>query len=65
MALPFKEARERGSFVLEDYGTVIEWGEGDEVPEVVKQRMALEYGATPDYESQLLQALAERKKNAG
>ena len=63
MALAFKEARERGSFSLEDFGTVIEWGEGDEVPDDVKHRMALEYGANPDYESKLLQALAERKKN--
>ena len=64
MALSFKEARERGSFVLEDYGTIIEWGEGEDAPEAVKQRMALEYGANPDYESQLVESLEKQKKQS-
>lgn len=62
MAASFKEARERGNFVMEDYGTVLEWGEGDEVPADVQDRMTREYGADTDYETKLLQAIALQKR---
>ena len=62
MALSFKEARDKGNFVLEDYGTIIEWGDGQEVPEDVKIRMIAEYGANSGYESQILKAIEEQKQ---
>lgn len=58
MAKAFKEARERGSFNLEEYGTIIENGEGDKVPQDVERRMERDYGVKHDYEAQLLRAIA-------
>lgn len=57
MAASFKEARESGSFVLEDYGTVVEWGEGEKIPEEVEERMAKQFGADAHYEDKILKAL--------
>ena len=39
----FKEAQQRGNFYLEDYGTIIMWGEGSDVPENIKKDMAEKY----------------------
>lgn len=61
MAASFKEARESDNFVLEDYGTVIEWGEGAEIPADVQRRMKEQYGADPGYEGKLLDAIEAYK----
>lgn len=52
MAKLFHEAC-AGAFNLEDYGTVIEYGEGDDVPFPVRQRMERRYGVDHDYEARL------------
>ena len=57
MAKAFKDARDRGKFHLEDYGSIIESGEGCDVPSAIRQRMEREYGVRHDYESQLLKAI--------
>lgn len=46
-----------GAFNLEDYGTIIEYGEGTEVPEQVKRRMEHHYGADHHYEDALREAV--------
>ena len=57
MAKAFREACESFAFNLEDYGTVIEYGEGEEVPAHVQQRMERYYGVDHAYETELLQTL--------
>lgn len=57
MARAFKEAREKGSFELGQFGSVIEWGEGNDVPADVQERMARDYGVSHDYEDQLARAI--------
>lgn len=54
MAKAFRTACDSGTFNLEDYGTVIEYGEGEEVPFHVQQRMEQYYGADSNYETRLL-----------
>ena len=56
MAKAFKEAREKGAFDIEDYGSVIESGEGAEPPEEVQLRMERDYGMNHRYEEDLLRA---------
>lgn len=63
MAKPFKEARENGIFDIEDYGAIIESGEGLEPPDEVKRRMEHEYGMNHDYEASLLRVI-EQMENA-
>jgi hypothetical protein len=43
MASAFKCARERGGFDIEDYGTVLESGNGEEPPAELKVRMERDY----------------------
>lgn len=57
MAKAFKEARERGNVDLEDYGTVLETGEGTDVPPDVRGRMERDYGANHDFERMLMEAI--------
>jgi len=57
MAKSFKEAREKGDFQLEDYGTVLAYGETADVPADVRDRMSREYGASASYEEELLSLL--------
>lgn len=57
MAKAFHDARESGCFILEDYGTVVKWGEGDVPPPDVQVRMEQEFGINHDYEDQLIQAV--------
>lgn len=59
MAKAYAEARQRGNFDLEDYGTIIEWGEGENPPEEVQGRMKNNYGMCADYEQQLLRAIQQ------
>jgi hypothetical protein len=54
MAEAFTKARESGDFVLSDYGTIIEAGEGEEVPADVQLRMVRDYGVKANYEEELL-----------
>lgn len=65
MAEAFKQARDSGSLSLADYGTIIEAGEGIDVPEDIKTRMQRDYGVRQDYEEQLLNAIkANRRRNS-
>lgn len=57
MALPFKQAQAAGRFDLEDFGTIIEWGKGDEPPTETIQRMQTQYAVDSDYEKKLLERL--------
>lgn len=57
MAKAFVEARDSGAFDLEDFGTIIEWGDGEEVPADMQARMARDYGVRNDYEAQLAKAV--------
>jgi len=57
MAESFKEARNKGVFQLENYGTIIELGEGDEVPSEIKQRMERDYGVNHHFEEDLMAAI--------
>ncbi|NBX02770.1 MAG: hypothetical protein EBR02_01630 [Alphaproteobacteria bacterium] len=62
MAEAFKEAREKGGFNLDEFGTIIEWGEGEQIPAEVEARMIRDHGIDPDYENKLIQALEEKRK---
>lgn len=64
MAKAFKEARDSGKINLEDYGTIIEWGEDEHVPDETQKRMEREFGANHNYEQQLLDAIAKQAGNA-
>ena len=64
MAKSFKEAREKGAFDIEDYGTIIEYGEGISPSDDVKRRMEREYGMNHNYEDDLLRAVEQiQQKN--
>ncbi|MDX1974253.1 MAG: hypothetical protein SFT92_01110 [Rickettsiales bacterium] len=61
MAKMFKEARERGDAIhLEDYGTIIEWGEGDAVPAHIRGLMEKTYGVNHHYEDDLRHAVEDQ-----
>lgn len=57
MAKSFKEARAKGGFNLEEYGSVIEYGSGIEPSDEVKKRMERDYGMNHDYEDALLRTV--------
>ncbi len=59
MAKLFKDACNSGAFNLEDYGTIIEYGEGDTVPPHVQRRMERYYGVNHCYESTLFEYTRE------
>lgn len=56
MAKAFRDAG-LGTFNLEDFGTIIEYGEGEEVPEQVRSRMERYYGVDHHYETTLAAAI--------
>lgn len=56
MAKAFRDACQ-GIFNLEDYGTIIEYGEGKDVPGAVRERMQRYYGIDHDYEATLTAAI--------
>lgn len=62
MAKAFKEARDSGSFNLEDYGTIIEKGIGTDVPMDVKLRMEHDYGVNHHYEADLMGTIKSLKE---
>ena len=64
MAKAFKEARDKGNFDLENHGTIIEWGDGTEVPADIKARMERDYGVNHNYEAELIKAIEVIKNNA-
>ena len=64
MAKSFKEARESGPFDIEEYGAIIESGEGAEPPDEVKRRMEREYGMNHNYEDDLLRAIERINQKA-
>lgn len=57
MARTFHDACENGDFNLEDYGTVIEYGEGDFVPDHVRSRMERYYGVDHQYSEHLKETI--------
>ncbi|MFO0390200.1 MAG: hypothetical protein ACK502_10870 [Alphaproteobacteria bacterium] len=62
MAKAFADARDSGAPMdLADYGTIVETGEGVEVPTEVQKRMARDFGARDDYEDQLANAVEALK----
>src|SRR5579871_3402373 len=61
MAQAFREAREKGNFSLEDFGSIIEMGAGQDVPAEVMQRMESQYGVNHRFEEELLKAIAASK----
>ena len=65
MAESFKVARDSGDMVLGEYGTIIEAGEGIEVPADIQARMQRDYGVKHDYEEQLLNAIEATKRKNG
>lgn len=63
MAEAFRKARDEGNLNLGDYGTIIEAGEGEEVPFDVKDRMCRDYGVQDDYEEQLMRTIENLRAN--
>ena len=64
MADSFRKARDSGKFNMGDYGTIIEAGEGSEVPADIKDRMARDYGAQEDYEDEIMRIALSLKQTA-
>ena len=62
MAESFKKARDSGKLNIVDYGTILEAGEGTEVPEDVRLMMERDFGVRHDYEEQLLKIIADLKR---
>jgi hypothetical protein len=62
MAKSFKAARDSGIFNIEDYGTIIECGNGVQPPDAVKRRMEREFGMNHHYEDDLLRAVENIKR---
>lgn len=63
MAKAFKEARDSGAMDLEEFGTIIEWGDGASVPPDIKARMERDYGVNHNYEHDLIRAIEIMKAN--
>lgn len=56
----FYHARGRGALSLDDYGTVLEWGDGEQPPASVKQRMRDQFGARDDFEDMLITLIEQQ-----
>jgi hypothetical protein len=65
MAKAFHEACASGCFNLEDFGTVIEYGEGVQIPSAVQKRMERYYGVDHEYEAHLRETLAVLQEQNG
>ena len=59
---PFVKARDSGALRLEDFGSIIEWGEGADVPAEVKERMEREHGMSHQLNDNLIKVLKEQQK---
>ncbi len=57
MAQAFREAQARGPVELELFGSIIESGEGAEVPPEVQKRMERDFGVRHDFEDRLAKAV--------
>lgn len=64
MAQAFKDAREKGNFKLEEYGTILEIGEGADVPPDIMHRMEVHYGVNHHYEDELMAAIEALNNNS-
>ncbi|MCI5050045.1 MAG: hypothetical protein MRY32_06905 [Rickettsiales bacterium] len=62
-AKAFKKAQKKGAFQLEEYGEVIEWGKGADVPDSVKARME-EEGANHQFEEEAREILLNQCERA-
>jgi len=56
----FYAARKRGMVSLEDYGTILEWGEGKEPSEEVRKRMTKQFGSPSDMEAALIKLIEQQ-----
>lgn len=56
-AKAFREARSHGTMNLEDYGTVLEWGDGIAPSKEVQERMERDFGMNHRFEEELLRAI--------
>lgn len=61
MARAFREASQAGNLDLDDFGTVLESGEGEAPPSEVKERMYERFGMRDDYEDTLIAAIEAQK----
>ena len=64
------ELRGKGGYKLSDFGEVLEWAEGTSEPsEDVRKQMAKEYGANPNFATDLLDMMqktqAAQEKDSG
>lgn len=60
-AKAFRDARSNGMMSLEDYGTVLEWGEGTDPSDEVKLRMERDFGMNHNFEDELLRAISQHE----
>jgi hypothetical protein len=58
-AKSFRKAQASGAFNIEDYGTIIEWGMGEDVPADVQERMEREQGVNHLFEDEARAKLQE------
>lgn len=64
MAQAFKDARDKGIFDIEEYGTVIESGSGIEPPVEIKRRMERDFGMNHSYEDGLAAAIRKMRNHS-
>ncbi len=61
-AKAFRKAQRSGAFNLEDFGEIVEWGLGTDVPPDVKTRMEREHGVNHQFEEEARQVLAQQTR---
>ncbi len=49
----FKKAQSKGAFNLEEYGTIVTWGQGACVPDDVKAQMEQDHGMNHAFEGEI------------
>lgn len=60
-ASAFREACEQGGVDLDEYGTILEAGTGEEPSQEIKDKMRERFGMRDDYEQILTEAINEQK----
>lgn len=56
----FLDAQQNGqSFDLEDFGTIVKWGIGADVPDDIKEHMEREHGVNHNFQEDMLRKLKE------
>ena len=63
MAKSFKEAQDRGNFNLEEYCSILEAGEGYDVPAEVMERMERDYAVNHSFENDLIKVINAQAEN--